>query len=118
VRLPKKSLYLLIALFVLAGAADALTTSYLSTISKPDLIVESFVTAEGDNGVNGVGAVKYGVEQNCFYVPFLSTVILLGAVGFCIRVSKYLWVTWVIAGCLLLVAWTGAVNNLIVIATF
>jgi hypothetical protein len=107
-----KKVVLLIALFVLAGVADAVSTAYLSGVSEKVIVEEAYVSLDGCHGVNGVGAVQFGVEQHSLYFPFLSTLVLLPAALFC------LWINGggKLGGCfavgLCCVAWTGALNNL------
>lgn len=87
-----KKVYVLVALFLLAGLADAVSTGLLWNCEV---------------------AGGMFVEQNSLYFPFLSTAVLLPAVMFCLWISPSKKVGALFAGGLLCIAWTGAVNNLI-----
>lgn len=91
-----KKVWLLISLFLLAGLADAISTGALWNLKL----------------ANGVF-----VEQNSFYFPFASTAVLLPAAMFCLWISPSKKVSILFSSGLLCMAWTGAVNNLIVLCS-
>lgn len=94
VKVAKKAL--LIGLFLLAGLADAVSTGLLWNCEV---------------------AGGMFVEQNSLYFPFLSTAVLLPSAMFCLWISPSKKVGALFAGGLLCMAWTGAVNNLIVLCS-
>ena len=91
-----KKVWLLISLFIFAGLADAVSTGALWNLKL----------------ANGVF-----IEQNSFYFPFASTAVLLPAALFCLRISPSKKVSALFTGGLLCMAWTGAVNNLLVLCS-
>jgi hypothetical protein len=112
-----KKYVVVIALFLLAGLMDTVTTVSLMNTRQ------YVTTAEG---VSSQGRWRSGYElivyeTRPFFVPFLSTMILLCVLGVCFKIAVFthskfcVWASWIIMFALLLVAWLPTVNNVTVL---
>ena len=102
-------------LLFLAGTLDAASTFLLASATKKGFMNEYTVNLDGDNVLNYRETETVFVERNSGFVPFGATLIFSVAVAVCFLVPKVPFkLRAVVAGMLVVGAFSGAINNMLV----